>query len=103
MGTPGKWVSNPMVLLGGQRYPKHQLWKCLIYTYRRTGPLNVSEEEVQDCQGPCVGWRALHITKHAPSPVVPGRSSNVLQGAEVFLLGTGDFFLIALALPFLQV
>lgn len=103
MGRAGKSVSNPMVLLGGQRYPKRQPWKCLMYSHRRTGPLNVSGKEVQDCQGPCVGWRALHITKHVPDPVVPGRNSNVLQGAEVFLLGTGDFFLIALALPFFQV
>lgn len=38
-----------------------------------------------------------------PDPVASNRSSNVLQGAEVFLLVTGDFLLIALALPFLQV
>lgn len=66
-------------------------------------PLNVSKKEGQDWQGPCMGWKVPHIMEHAPDPVAPGRSGEVLQGAEVFLLGTGDFFLIAFALFFHQV
>ena len=103
LGRAGKSVSDSVVLLGGQRYLKRQAWKCLMYTQSRVRLLNVFKKEEQDCQGPRVGWRALHVTKRVPDPVAPGSSSYVLQGVEVFPLGTGDLFLMALGLPFLQV
>lgn len=49
----GKLVSNTMVLSGGRWYLKQQTWKRLTCTHSRMCSLSVSEEERQDCQGPC--------------------------------------------------